>query len=177
MLNREEKKAVVADLKARAESAEAAILADYRGLTVAEVNELRSRLRESGVYFRVVKNNLAMRAVQDTDKADLEGHFVGPTAMALSEDPVAAAKVLSEFANEHDDLEIKVGAMNGELLSTEQISELAQLPSREQLLTNLAVGLKAPITKMARSLNEVPGKFVRAVAAVRDQKQEQGDAA
>ena len=177
MLNREEKRAVVADLKARAEGAESAILADYRGLTVSEANELRSRLRESGVYFRVVKNNLAMRAVQDTDMAELESHFVGPTAMALSEDPVAAAKVLSEFAKDHEDLELKVGAMKGELLSVEQIHELAKLPSREQLLTNLAVGLKQPITKMARSLNEVPAKFVRAVAAVRDQKQEQGEAA
>lgn len=172
MLNLEQKKAVVADLRARSESAQAAVLTDYRGLTVDEMTDLRAQLRENGVFFQVVKNNLVKRAVEGTDLEPLTEHLKGPTALALAEDPVAAAKVLSEFAKDHGDLEIKAGVLDGKALEATEISALAKLPSREQLLTQLAVGLNAPATKLARSLNAVPAKFARALAAVRDQKGE-----
>ncbi|KPV40945.1 hypothetical protein AN478_03135 [Thiohalorhabdus denitrificans] len=172
MLNLEQKKAVVADLRARSEAAQAAVLADYRGLTVDEVTDLRAQLTASGVFFKVVKNNLAKRAVEGTDMEPLTEHFSGPTAMALSEDPVAAAKILTEFAKDHEDLEIKVGVLQGKSMSQQDLVALAQLPDRHTLLTQLAVGLNAPATKLARSLNAVPAKFARALAEVRDQKGE-----
>ncbi|HKJ87901.1 MAG TPA: 50S ribosomal protein L10 [Gammaproteobacteria bacterium] len=172
MLNLEEKKAVVADLRARSEAAQAAVLTDYRGLTVDEVTDLRAQLTESGVFFKVVKNNLAKRAVSGTDMEPLAEHLAGPTAIALAEDPVAAAKVLSEFAKDHENLEIKVGVLQGKSLSRQELLALAQLPDRHTLLTQLAVGLEAPIVKLARDLNAVPAKFARALAAVRDQKSE-----
>ena len=172
MLNLEQKKAVVADLRARSETAQAAVLTDYRGLTVDEMTDLRAQLRENGVFFQVVKNNLVKRAVEGTDLEPLTEHLKGPTALALAEDPVAAAKVLSEFAKDHDDLEIKVGVLSGKEMAAADVEALAKLPSREQLLTQLAVGLNAPATKLARSLNAVPAKFARALAAVRDQKGE-----
>ena len=172
MLNLEEKKAVVANLRARTESAQAAVLTDYRGLTVAEMNDLRTQLREQGVFFQVVKNNLAKRAVEGTEFEPLSEHLKGPTAVALAEDPVAAAKVFSEFAKDHGDLEIKAGVLSGKPLSPAELEALAKLPGRDQLLTQLAVGLNAPIVKLARSLNAVPASFARALAAVRDQKAE-----
>jgi len=176
VLNLEQKKAVVADLKARSSTAQAAVLTDYRGLTVGEMNDLRSRLRESGVFFRVVKNNLAKRAVEGTDMEPLTEHLQGPTGLALADDPVAAAKVLTEFAKDHDDLEIKVGVLDGKALDAGELESLAKLPGRQELITQVAVGLNAPIVKLARSLHEVPARFARALAAVRDQK-DQGEAA
>ena len=172
MLNLEQKKAVVADLRARSEQAHAGVVADYRGLSVSEVTELRAQLREQGIFFKVVKNNLAKRAVEGTDMEPMTEHLKGPTAIALSEDPVSAAKVLTEFAKDHEDLAIKAGVLQGKAMSYADLQALAQLPSRDQLITKVAVGLNAPIVKMARSLNEVPSKFARALAAVRDQKGE-----
>ncbi|MEF8794522.1 50S ribosomal protein L10 [Thiohalorhabdus sp.] len=171
-MNLEQKKAVVADLRARSESAQAAVLTDYRGLTVDEMTALRAQLRDNGVFFQVVKNNLVKRAVEGTDLEPLTEHLKGPTALALAEDPVAAAKVLSEFSKSHADLEIRVGVLNGKALDATEIDSLAQLPSRHELLTQLAVALNAPATKLARSLNEVPARFARSLAAVRDQKGE-----
>ena len=172
MLNLEQKKAVVADLRARSESAQAAVLTDYRGLTVDEMTDLRAQLRDNGVFFQVVKNNLVKRAVEGTDLEHLTEHLKGPTALALAEDPVAAAKVLSEFAKNHEDLEIRAGVLNGKALDAAEIDSLAQLPGRHELLTQLAVALNAPATKLARSLNDVPARFARSLAAVRDQKGE-----
>lgn len=172
MLNLEQKKAVVADLRARSESAQAAVLTDYRGLTVDEMTDLRAQLRDNDVFFQVVKNNLVKRAVEGTDLEPLAEHLKGPTALALAKDPVAAAKVLTEFAKNHEDLEIRAGVLNGKVLDAKEVDSLAQLPGRHELLTQLAVGLNAPATKLARSLNAIPASFARALAAVRDQKGE-----
>jgi large subunit ribosomal protein L10 len=172
VLNLEEKKAVVADLHARSQSAQAAILADHRGLTVGQMNTLRSRLREQGVFFQVVKNNLARRAFEGTDFEPLSDSLKGPSAVALSEDPVGAAKVLTEFAKDNEALELKAGVLQGKAMAPADLEALAKLPSREELITKVAVGLNAPIVKLARSLNEVPASFARALAAVRDQKGE-----
>ena len=171
-LSLEDKKAVVERVSSVLAGAQAAFVADYRGLTVAQMTAMRREARETGVYLQVVKNNLAKRAVQNTDFACLEEHFVGPTALAASEDPVAAAKLLDKYVKAFKEvLTIKVGAMGGNILSEADTSALAKLPSRDELLATLLGTMQAPVTKFVRTLNEVPGRFVRTLAAVRDCKQ------
>ena len=169
-LNLEEKKAVVAEVSKQVESAQALILAEYRGVGVAKLTDLRSKARESGVYLRVLKNTLVKRAVEDTSFSSLSEEMVGPLVFGISEDPVAAAKVLNDFAKENDLFVIKTGAMPNERLDVNAIKALASLPSREELLAKLLGTMQAPVAKFVRTLNEVPTKFVRGVAAVRDQK-------
>lgn len=170
-LNLEQKKAVVAEVGTKVAEAEAIIMAEYRGLEVGQMTELRAKTRESGIYFRVLKNTLVRRAVADTPYAGLAEHMVGPLAYGIGSDPVKAAKVLHEFAKANDKLVIKIGAMGGKLMSVKDIAALAVLPSREELLSKLLGTMQAPITKFAQTLNEVPTRFVRGVAAVRDQKE------
>jgi large subunit ribosomal protein L10 len=170
-LNLEEKKAVVAEVSGALEGSGAAILAEYRGLTVAQMTQLRANARNSGIYLRVVKNTLAQRAVEGTDFACLHEHLVGPLAFAASEDPVAVAKVLREFAKANEKFAIKVGAMGGKLMSADEVDALAKLPGREELLAKLLGTMQAPIQKFVQTLNEVPSSFVRALAAVRDAKE------
>lgn len=169
-LNLEEKKAVVAEVAEQFKAAQAAVLAEYRGLTVAQMTDLRAKARQSQVYLRVVKNTLAERAVQGSTFEVLREQFSGPLALAISKDPVAVAKLLADFAKDNEPLKIRVGAMGGRLMSLDQVQALARLPSREQLLATLAGTLQAPIVKFVRTLNEVPAKFVRTLAAVRDAK-------
>jgi large subunit ribosomal protein L10 len=169
-LNLEQKKAVVSEVSDAISGAQAAVLAEYRGLTVAQMTELRAQAREAGVFLRVVKNTLAKRAVDGSDFACLQDQFVGPLAFAASPDPVAVAKVLSQFAKANEKLVIKAGAMGGKVISLAEVQALAKLPSREELLATLARTMQAPIATFVRTLNEVPTKFVRAVAAVRDSK-------
>lgn len=170
-LSLEDKKAVVEHVSGVLAGAQAAFVADYRGLTVAQMSALRREARETGVFLKVVKNNLAKRAVQDTGFSCLAEHFVGPTALAASGDPVAAAKLLDKYARDFEALTIKVGAMGGSLLSEADTRALAKLPSREELLATVLGTMQAPIAKFVRTLNEVPGKFVRTLAALRDQRQ------
>ena len=132
---------------------------------------LRREAHDNNVYLKVVKNTLLRRAVQDTEHACLDELLVGPLAFAASEDPVAVAKILNKFAKEYDALEIKAGSMQGKLLSEGDIKALAQLPSREELLAKLMGTMQAPIAKFVQTLNEVPTKFVRGLAAVRDAKE------
>jgi large subunit ribosomal protein L10 len=169
-LNLEQKKAVVAEVSKQLKGAQAALVAEYRGLTVAQMTDLRSKARKSEIYLRVVKNTLARRAVAGSEFECLKDQFTGPLAFAIAKDPVAVAKVMSEFAKDNDKLLIRAGAMGGKLMSIQQVQALAKLPSREQLLATLAGTLQAPIVKFARTINEVPTKFVRALAAVRDAK-------
>ena len=170
-LNLDQKKQVVEDVSAVVGNAQAAVIAEYRGLTVEQMKVLRREAHDNNVYLRVVKNTLLRRAVQDTDFSCLDEHLVGPLAFAASEDPVAVAKVLNKYAKEYDAFEIKAGSMSGSLLSEGDIKALAQLPSREELLAKLMGTMQAPIAKFVQTLNEVPTKFVRGVAAVRDQKE------
>ncbi|MEJ2107335.1 MAG: 50S ribosomal protein L10 [Acidiferrobacteraceae bacterium] len=169
-LNLEQKKAVVSEVSGAITDAQAAILAEYRGLTVAQMTELRKQAREAGVFFRVVKNTLARRAVDGSDFACLQDQLVGPLAFAASTDPVAVAKVLSQFAKDNDKLVIKAGAMGGKVISLAEVQALAKLPSREELLATLVGTMQAPVAKFVRTLNEVPSAFVRTLAAVRDSK-------
>jgi large subunit ribosomal protein L10 len=170
-LNIEQKKAIVAEVAAKLADAQATILAEYRGLTVAQMTVLRRQAYGAKVYLRVVKNTLARRAVEGTGFACLQDQMSGPLAVAISADPVAVAKILSEFAKENDKLRIKAAAMGGKLMSLAQVKALATLPGREQLLAMLMGTMQAPVQKFVQTLNEVPGKFVRTLAAVRDAKQ------
>lgn len=169
-LNLEQKKAIVTEVGAQIAGAQAIILAEYRGLEVSKFTQLRAKARECGIYFRVIKNSFVRRAVMNTPYSSLADQMVGPLAYGIGRDPVATAKVLHEFAKNNDKFVIKAGAMAGIVLSSKDVAALANLPSRDELLSKLMGTLQAPITKFVRTLNEVPTKFVRGLAAIRDQK-------
>jgi large subunit ribosomal protein L10 len=145
-------------------------MAENRGMPVAAMTQLRAKARASGVYFRVVKNTLVRRAVADTPFAGLSDKMVGPLAYGIGADPVAVAKVLNDFAKGNEKFVITGGGMPGHVMSAKDIAALASLPSREELLGKLVGTMQAPIVKLVRTLNEVPSKFVRGLAAVRDAK-------
>jgi len=170
-LNLEQKQAVVAEVAKQVAGAQAIIMVENRGMAVADMTKLRAKARASGVYFRVVKNTLVRRAVADTPFAQLAEKMVGPLAYGIGTDPVAVAKVLNDFAKGNEKFVITGGAMPGQVMSAKEIAALATLPSREELIARLLATMQAPVTKLARTLNEVPTKFVRALAAVRDAKQ------
>ncbi|TCP24151.1 LSU ribosomal protein L10P [Scopulibacillus darangshiensis] len=160
----EAKKQIVQEISEKLKNSVSTIVVDYRGLTVAEVTELRKQLREAGVDYKVYKNTMIRRATAEAGLSDLDEFLVGPTAVAFStEDVVAPAKVLHNFAKEHDALEIKTGVIEGSIASVDQIKALAELPSRDGLLSMLLSVLQAPIRN-----------FALATKAVADQKEEQG---
>jgi large subunit ribosomal protein L10 len=163
----------VAEVSEQLVKAQAVILAEYRSIAVKDMTELRKRARGSGVYLRVLKNTLARRAVADTPFKGLTEKMVGPLAYGISSDPVAVAKVLQEFAKENEKFVIRAGAMPNMVMSAREVADLARMPSRQELLAKLVATMQAPVVKFVRTLNEVPGKFVRALAAVRDQKEKQ----
>jgi large subunit ribosomal protein L10 len=170
-LNLEQKQAVVAEVAAELAKAQAVIVAEYRGLDVARVTQLRAKARKSGLYLRVLKNTLARRAVKGTPFESLADQMVGPLMYGIASDPVAGAKVIAEFSKENELFVIKGGAMQNARMSDKDVKALALLPSREELLARLMGTMQAPVAKLARTLNEVPGKFVRTLAAYRDQKE------
>ena len=136
------------------------------------MTELRAKARQGGVYLRVVKNTLARRALEGTEFECMKDGLVGPLVLAFSqEDPGSAARVVKDFAKEHDQLVTKLVSIGGELLAAGELERLASLPTRDQAISMLMSVMKAPVEKLTRTLNEVPGKLVRTVAAVRDQKQ------
>ncbi len=172
-LRLEDKKAIVVDVNEAAGSALSAVLADYHGLSVEQMTDLRKQARESGVYLRVVRNTLLKRAVEGTEFECIQSVLTGPTVLAFSrEDPGSAARLIKDFAKENKKLEVKALAVGGKLMSADQIDQLAKLPTREQAISILMSVMQAPVTKLARTMNEVPGKLVRTLAAVRDQKQQ-----
>ena len=162
---------MVSEVVAKLAGAQAVIVAEYRGLNVERVTQLRSKARKSGVWLRVLKNTLARRAVKGTPFEKLSDQMVGPLMYGISQDPVAGAKVLSEFAKENELFVIKAGAMPNAVMSAQDIKALSQLPSREELIAKLLGTLQAPVTKLVRTMNEVPSKFVRTLAAYRDSKE------
>lgn len=169
----EDKQQIVSEVNQAASSALSAVLADYRGVTVEDMTALRKNARDNKVYLRVVRNTLLKKAVADTEFECIQEVLVGPTILALSqEDPGAAARVLKDFAKENDEFEIKALSIGGNLMDANQIDVLAKLPTLDQARSMLMSVMLAPITKLARTANEVPSKVTRAVAAVRDQKQE-----
>jgi len=169
-LNLTEKKAVVAEVSAQVAAAQAIVLAEYRGMGVAEMTSLRAQARKSGVYLRVLKNTLVRRAVEGTAFSGLANDMVGPLMFGISADPVATAKVMNDFAKANDKFVIKAGAMPNQVMNAAGVKALASMPSRDELLAKLLGTMQAPVAKFVRTLNEVPSKFVRCLAAVRDQK-------
>ncbi|MFX3624927.1 MAG: 50S ribosomal protein L10 [Ectobacillus sp.] len=160
----EAKKQVVTEIADKFRASKSTIVVDYRGLTVAEATELRKQLREAGIEFKVYKNTLTRRAAEEANVADLNEYLTGPNAIAFSnEDVVAPAKVLNDFAKKHEALEIKAGVIEGKLVSVDEVKAIAELPSREGLLSMLLSVLQAPIRNLAL-----------AAKAVADQKEEQG---
>jgi len=169
----EDKQQIVSEVNQAASSALSAVLADYRGVTVEDMTALRKNARENKVYLRVVRNTLLKRAVADTEFECIQEVLMGPTILALSqEDPGAAARVLKDFAKGNDDFEIKALSVGGQLMDASQIDVLAKLPTLDQARSMLMSVMLAPVTKLARTMNEVPSKVARVVAAVRDQKQD-----
>ena len=169
-LNIDEKKAVVAEVSAEVAKAQGIFVAEYRGLEVGRMTELRAKARKSGVYLRVLKNTLARRAVAGTPFEKLAEQMVGPLVYGISSDPVATAKVLNEFAKANEKLVIKAGAMPNALITAKEVKALASMPSREQLIARLLGTMQAPVAQLVRTLNEVPSRFVRTLAAIRDQR-------
>jgi large subunit ribosomal protein L10 len=173
-LDLDKKKAVVAEVSAQVAKAKTIVVAEYRGLEVGRMTELRAKARKSGVYLRVLKNTLARRAVEGTPFAGLSQHMKGPLVYGISPDPVATAKVLNEFAKANEKLVIRAGAMPNAVISAKEVTALALMPSREELLAKLAGTMQGPIVKLVRTLNEVPSRFARTLAAVRDKQQAAG---
>jgi large subunit ribosomal protein L10 len=172
-LDLEQKKAVVADVSSLVADAQAIVVAENRGLEVGDVTRLRANARKAGVSLRVLKNTLARRAVTGTPFAGLAEHLTGPLMYGISKDPMAGAKVLSEFAKTNDKLVLKAGAMANYVMDAKGVQALASMPSREELLARLLGTMQAPIAQFVRTLNEVPSKFVRALAAVKEAKEGQ----
>lgn len=171
-LRLDDKKNVVEEVAAVAVDAHSAVAAEYCGLTVSEMTELRRLARESGVYLRVVKNTLAKRAVTGTEFECMQEGLVGPLVLAFSmEDPGSAARVVSDFSKEHDKLVTKLVAVGGQLYDASELKRLASLPTRDQAISMLMSVMKAPISKFVRTLAEPHAKLVRTVAAVKADKE------
>jgi len=174
-LNLEDKKALVAEVAEVAAKAQSVVAAEYRGLTVSQMTELRSKARKSGVYMRVVKNTLARKALAGTSFEAVGPKLKGPLVLAFSkEDPGAAARVVKDFAKANDKLVATLVSLGGQVLSAKDLDAIASLPTREQALSMLLGTLKAPSQKLVSTLAAVPSKLVRTLAAVRDQKQAAG---
>jgi large subunit ribosomal protein L10 len=169
-LNRAAKAAVIDNVSAELAKAQSVIVAEYRGLDVAKITELRRQARAAGVYLRVLKNTLVRRSIAGTSFDKLTDQLVGPLIYGISADPVAAARVLSDFAKANDTLVIKGGSLPHSLLDAAGVKALASLPSKEELLSKLLGTMQAPVTTFVQTLNQVPGTFVRTLAAVRDQR-------
>jgi len=173
-LDLEQKKAVVADVSGRLAGAQAIVVAEYRGLEAGSLTGLRVKARERGVYLRVLRNTLARRAVAGTPFEGLSQHLTGPLVYGISADPTAAAKVLSEFAKGNEKFVLKAGAMPNHVMDAKGVQALASLPGREELLGTLMGTMQAPVAKFVRTLNEIPARFVRTLAAVGEARQAQG---
>jgi len=170
-VNKQDKQQIVEELHAAWSESTAGVVAQYRGLSVGEMGDLRRRLHEADVSLQVVKNTLARRAAEGTDFKAAEELFTGPVAIAFGKDPVGMAKAISEFAKEHKALEVKGGMLDGKMVDVAGVNALASLPSREVLLAKMLGSMQSPISGFVRTLAEVPASFVRTLAAIRDQKE------
>lgn len=171
-LTLEEKKTIVTEVAEVAAVAHSAVAAEYRGLTVGEMTELRNEARSGGVYLRVVKNTLARRAMKGTDFECMNDGLTGPLIIAFSqEDPGGAARVVEKFAKVNKKLVVKLVSLGGKLLDPSDIKAVASLPTKDQAISQLMSVMQAPVQKLVQTMNEVPTKLVRVVAAVKDQKE------
>ena len=168
----DEKKKIVEDIHKKFSESKVVILTDYKGLNVEKINELRGKLKESGVEYKVVKNTLLVRASEETDISLIKDSFKGPSAVVLScDDPVTPAKILTEFAEDHEALEIKIGIINGKILDLSAIKKLSALPSREVLLGSLLSVMSGVPTAFVRALNDMPKRLLNVLQAVKEQKE------
>ncbi len=170
-LSLDQKKVVISEATEAIASAQAGVLAEYRGFNVQQLTSLRTEARNAGVWIKVVKNNLARLAVRDSDFECLAEHFTGPVIFSASEDPVAVARVMAVFAKDNENFRITVGAMNGNLMDQAMIQRLSTLPGRDELIAKLMGTIRAPLQKFVSTLNEVPGKAVRTLAAIAEAKE------
>jgi len=172
-VNLDEKKKIAQELQEKFAKSAVVIVTDYKGLDVTTINALRRKLREAEVEYKVVKNSLLVRASEDTDVDLIKESFKGPSAVAMSyDDPVAPAKVLTEFAKENKKLEIKIGVMGGKVIDMSAIKALADLPSREVLLAQVLSAMNAVPTGFVRTLNAIPQNFLNVLMAIKDQKEQ-----
>ena len=168
----EAKQQITEDLHDRFARSAIIVLTDYKGLDVTTINDLRRKLRESNIEYQVVKNTLLVRAAENTDIALIKDHFKGPSAVAISyDDPVAPAKILTQFAKDNKKLEIKVGVLNGKVLDVQAIKALATLPSREVMLAHVLSTLNAVPTSFVRVMAEIPRSLLNVLTAIQDQKE------
>lgn len=167
-----QKETIVAEVAEVAKGAYSAVGAEYRGLTVEQMTALRVEARKAGVYVRVVKNSLAKRAFAGTDFACMEAGLTGPLLLAFSqEDPGSAARVAETFAKGHDQFVVKLVSISGKLLDPSELGTLAKMPTYDEAISQLMAVMKTPVQKLAATINEVPGKLVRTLAAVRNSKE------
>jgi large subunit ribosomal protein L10 len=172
LLNISQKKELVERLAKAFSESEISILIDYKGLDVLKMTDLRAQLRNEGVQIEVVKNTLLDRASEGTDAALMKDFYKGPSAIVLSkDDPVAPARILVKFAKENEKLEIKAGTLSGKLLGIDEINQLAQMPSKDELLGKLVYTLNAVPTSFVNVLSGVPRSFVNVLSAIKDQKE------
>ena len=170
-LSLDQKKAVIKEVTDAIASAQAGVLAEYRGLNVEQLTALRTEARNAGVWIRVVKNNLAKLVIKDSDFECLTEHFVGPVIFSASEDRVAVAKIMCRFAKDNEKLKITAGAMNGDFMDLTMIQSLSKLPGRDELIAMLMRTIQAPVQKLVSTLNEVPSKAVRTLAAIAESRE------
>ncbi len=165
-LSLDQKKAVISEVTDAIASARAGVLAEYRGLNVEQLTALRKEARNAGVWIKVVKNNLAKLVIKGSEFECLSEHFVGPVIFSASEDPVAVARIMAGFAKDNENFKITAGAMNGDLIDLAMIQRLSKLPGHEELIAKLMGTMQAPVQKLVSTLNEVPSKAVRTLAAI-----------
>lgn len=171
-MDRAGKEAVVEKFRKKFKDAKVAILADFRGLNVEKINDLRRELGSSGVQFTVIKNTLAKLAISGTDFEPLDDKFEGPIAIAFAtDDVIAPAKILSDFIKKNEILKIMGGVLEGQLLDEAKISELAKLPSKDQLIGQLLSVMLGPVRNLAFLLNEIPRRLVSTIDGIRKQKE------
>jgi large subunit ribosomal protein L10 len=172
-LTRDDKQKLIEQYNQGLAEAPHAFLLSYKGITVPQVTELRSRVRATGGEYVVVKNTLALRAIDSKSLEALKEHFVGPTAVVFGSDPVALAKALTDFAKDVPAVQFKAGMVEGRAIAAEQIKDIASLPSRNELIAKLLFLLQSPITRFARVLAAVPQSFVMVLDQIRQKKEEQ----
>lgn len=172
-MNRTEKTQEVAKLKSQFEKAKFAILTDYRGVSVSQVTGLRRMLREKATRFKVIKNRLAKIAAEGTPFLSLKDHFKGTVALALTEgDPTSSAKVLSDFAKDNEKFQLKMGFLNGKVLTVKDVQALANMPSKEELIAKLLGSMQAPARNLVSVLSQIPRQLVQVLGAIQKQKEQ-----
>jgi len=171
MLSRDEKIALADELRSRLQTTQGVVIAEYRGLSVAELAILRKEAHRSAVFLKVLKNNVVRKAIANTPFAPMESQLQGPLLYALSSDPVSAAKVVTTYAKANPKLVIRGGGLPHSTLTPEGVDALAKLPSKEELLAKLLATLQAPISQFVRTLNEIPSSFVRVLAAIQEKSE------